>query len=204
MSAKLHPYGGEQRMAGNDTPAYVYRALQILERLGLSPKSDPWRAAALCICESILLLLPGLAMGFHLGNLRYSAVFLFGSIASCCQFVYIPLMVRAAPDLSPWLHIPRHGSWRDCFDRLKENLIVGSFWMALWDNNQSSTQLNCACTGSEKSKADGRRKPRSQKQIEACKRNFNTRKPLELRINELDLRLRHLQSLFLSLLRRSI
>lgn len=69
---------------------------------------------------------------------------------------------------------------------------------------QSCKLLNCACSGSEKSKADGRRKPRSQKQIEACKRNFNARKPIELRINELDLRLRHLQSLFLSLLRRSI
>ena len=56
--------------------------------------------------------------------------------------------------------------------------------------------------GSEKSKTDGRSKPRSQKQIEAYKRNFNARKPLELRIDELDIRLRHLQSLVLSLLRR--
>ena len=56
--------------------------------------------------------------------------------------------------------------------------------------------------GSEKSKTDGRCKPRSQKQIEAYKRNFNARKPLELRIDELDIRLRHLQSLVLSLLRR--
>ena len=45
------------------------------------------------------------------------------------------------------------------------------------DNSEnSSTQLNCACSRSEKSKADGRRKPRSQKQIEAYKRNFNARK----------------------------
>ena len=71
------------------------------------------------------------------------------------------------------------------------------------DNSENySTQLNCACSGSEKSKADGRRKPRSQKQIEAYKRNFNARKPIELRIDELDLRLRHLQLSILSLLRR--
>ena len=69
-------------------------------------------------------------------------------------------------------------------------------------NEQSSTQLNCACSRSEKSKADGRRKPRSQKQIQAYKRNFSSKKFVELRINELDLRLRHLQSMVVSLLRR--
>ena len=68
------------------------------------------------------------------------------------------------------------------------------------NSEQSSTLLKCACSGSEKSKADGRCKPRSQKQIEAYKRNFSSRKSVELRINELDLRLRHLQSLALSLL----
>ena len=71
------------------------------------------------------------------------------------------------------------------------------------DNSEnSSTQLNCACSRSEKSKADGRCKPRSQKQIEAYKRNFSSKKSVELRINELDLRLRHLQSMVLSLLTR--
>ena len=73
------------------------------------------------------------------------------------------------------------------------------------DNSEnSSTQLNCACSRSEKSKADGRRKPRSQKQIEAYKRNFNARKPLEMRIDKLDLRLRHVQALVLSMLRRKM
>ena len=67
------------------------------------------------------------------------------------------------------------------------------------NSEQSSTLLNCACSRSEKSKADGRRKPRSQKQIQAYKRNFNARKPFELRIDELDLRLRDLQSMLLSL-----
>ena len=62
---------------------------------------------------------------------------------------------------------------------------------------------DCASLGSQgpkKSKTDGRSKPRSQKQIEAYKRNFNARKPPELRIDVLDLRVRHLQSLVLSLL----
>ena len=68
-------------------------------------------------------------------------------------------------------------------------------------NEQSITLPNCACSGSENStKADGRCKPRSQKQIEAYQRNFNARKSLESRIDELDSRLRHLQSLVLSLL----
>ena len=71
------------------------------------------------------------------------------------------------------------------------------------DNSEnSSTQLNCACSRSEKSKADGRRKPRSQKQIEAYKRNSNLRKPLKMRVDELDLSVRHLQLSILSLLRR--
>ena len=71
------------------------------------------------------------------------------------------------------------------------------------DNSEnSSTQLNCACSGSKKSKTDGRRKPRSQKQIEAYKHNFGARKSLELQFYELDLRIGHLQSLVLSLLSR--
>ena len=71
------------------------------------------------------------------------------------------------------------------------------------DNSEnSSTQLNCACSRSEKSKADGRRKPRSQKQIEAYKRNFSARKSIELKVEELDSRLRHLQLSILSLLTR--
>ena len=73
------------------------------------------------------------------------------------------------------------------------------------DNEQSSGSSDCVSLtsqGSEKSKTDGRCKPRSQKQIEAYKRNFNARKSLEMRIDELDLRVRHLQSLVLSLLIR--
>ena len=123
MSAKLYPHGEAkngsklpeelQLVPVNDTPAYIYRGLEILEVIGLSPKSDPWRAAAICIFECILLFLPSLAAGFHLGNLRYAAIFLFGSIANSCFFMNIPLMVRAAPDLSPWLHTPRHvPRWR--------------------------------------------------------------------------------------------
>ena len=51
------------------------------------------------------------------------------------------------------------------------------------------------------SKVDGRTKPRSVKQMEAYKRNFDKRNSIELRIRELDARMRHLQSLVLGVLR---
>ena len=49
------------------------------------------------------------------------------------------------------------------------------------------------------SKVDGRTKPRSVKQMEAYKRNFGKGGSIELRIRELDARMRHLQSLVLRL-----
>ena len=49
-------------------------------------------------------------------------------------------------------------------------------------------------------KIDGRTKPRSQKQIDSFKKNFSKSKSLELKIQELDLRMRHLQSLVLRLM----
>ena len=50
-------------------------------------------------------------------------------------------------------------------------------------------------------KVDGRRKPRSTKQIEAYKRNFHKGGDIELKLQELDVRMRHLQSLVLRLVR---
>ena len=50
-------------------------------------------------------------------------------------------------------------------------------------------------------KVDGRSKPRSTKQIEAYKRNFHKGGDIELKFQELDDRLRHLQSLVLRLVR---
>ena len=50
-------------------------------------------------------------------------------------------------------------------------------------------------------KVDGRSKPRSSKQIEAYKRNFHKEGDIELKIQELDVRMRHLQSLVLRLVR---
>ena len=47
-------------------------------------------------------------------------------------------------------------------------------------------------------KADGRTKPRSTKQIEAYKRNFHKGGVIELKLDE---RMRHLQSMFLRLVR---
>ena len=51
------------------------------------------------------------------------------------------------------------------------------------------------------SKVDGRSKPRSTKQIEAYKRNFHKGGDIELKLQELDVRMRHLQSLVLRLVR---
>jgi len=51
------------------------------------------------------------------------------------------------------------------------------------------------------SKVDGRSKPRSTKQIEAYKRNFHKGGDIELKLQELDDRMRHLQSLVLGVLR---
>ena len=49
-------------------------------------------------------------------------------------------------------------------------------------------------------KIDGRTKPRSQKQIDTFKKNFSKSKSLELKIQELDLRMQNLQSLVLRLM----
>ena len=51
------------------------------------------------------------------------------------------------------------------------------------------------------SKVDGRTRPRSVKQMEAYKRNFGKGDSIELRLRELDARMRHLQSLVLGVLR---
>jgi hypothetical protein len=47
------------------------------------------------------------------------------------------------------------------------------------------------------SKVDGRARPRSVKQMEAYKRNFGKGDSIELKLRELDARMRHLQSLVL-------
>jgi len=48
-------------------------------------------------------------------------------------------------------------------------------------------------------KVDGRSKPRTRKQIDAYKRNFNSAKSIEWKIHELDMRVQHLQQLFLNI-----
>ena len=50
-------------------------------------------------------------------------------------------------------------------------------------------------------KVDGRSKPRSTKQIEAYKRNFHKGDDIESKLQELDVRMRHLQSLVLRIVR---
>ena len=48
-------------------------------------------------------------------------------------------------------------------------------------------------------KVDGRSKPRTRKQIDAYKRNFNSAKSIEWKINKLDIRVQHLQQLLLNI-----
>ena len=50
---------------------------------------------------------------------------------------------------------------------------------------------------SKDTKVDGRSKPRTRKQIDAYKRNFNSAKSIEWKINELDMRVQHLQHIVL-------
>ena len=50
---------------------------------------------------------------------------------------------------------------------------------------------------SKDTKVDGRSKPRTRKQIDTYKRNFNTAKSIEWKINELDMRVQHLQHIIL-------
>ena len=52
---------------------------------------------------------------------------------------------------------------------------------------------------SKDTKVDGRSKPRTRKQIDAYKRNFGAGKVIELKINELDRRVQHLQQLLLKM-----
>ena len=66
---------------------------------------------------------------------------------------------------------------------------------------ESKDSINTIRVMRKDSKLDGRSRLRSVKQIEAYKRNFRKEDSLELRLRELDVRMRHLQSLVLSVLR---
>ena len=50
---------------------------------------------------------------------------------------------------------------------------------------------------SKDTKVDGRSKPRTRKQINTYKRNFNSAKSIEWKVHELDMRVQHLQQLLL-------
>ncbi len=52
---------------------------------------------------------------------------------------------------------------------------------------------------SKDTKVDGRSKPRTRKQIDAYKRNFNSAKSIEWKIHELDMRVQHLQQLLFNI-----
>ena len=71
----------------------------------------------------------------------------------------------------------------------------------LSESFESKDSINTIRVMRKDSKLDGRSRLRSVKQIEAYKRNFRKEDSLELRLRELDVRMRHLQSLVLSVLR---
>ena len=79
------------------------------------------------------------------------------------------------------------------------NEISESFDTKDCENSEVLTG-NFQSSESKALKIDGRTKPRSQKQIDTFKKNFSKSKSLELKIQELDLRMRHLQSLVLRLM----
>ena len=66
---------------------------------------------------------------------------------------------------------------------------------------ESKDSNNTRSVSRKDSKLDGRSKLRSVKQIEAYKRNFGKADSIELKLGELDVRMRHLQSLVLGVLR---
>ena len=69
---------GEYSPGKSDTPAYIHRILEILESMGLSPKSAPWRATLFCLFMSIIIWLPGLAVGLHLKPKIFSWFLVWG------------------------------------------------------------------------------------------------------------------------------
>ena len=76
----------------------------------------------------------------------------------------------------------------ECFDRKFESF-------------QSKDSGDTVRVSRNESKVDGRTRLRSVKQMEAYKRNFGKGGSIELRLRELDARMRHLQSLVLRLVR---
>ena len=73
-----------------------------------------------------------------------------------------------------------------------------------FESSESKDLDNARRVSRKDSKLDGRSRIRSVKQIEAYKRNFGKGDSIELRLCELDVRMRHLQSLVLRVVRGRI
>jgi hypothetical protein len=71
-----------------------------------------------------------------------------------------------------------------------------------FESFESKDSKNTRRVTRKDSKLDGRTRPRSVKQMEAYKRNFGKGDSIELRLRELDARMRHLQSLVLQVTRK--
>ena len=80
------------------------------------------------------------------------------------------------------------GEFSESFDRKIECFVSMDSY-----NSRNFSRKDC--------KLDGRSGIRSVKQIEAYKRNFCKADSIELKVGELDVRMRHLQSLVLGVLR---
>jgi hypothetical protein len=86
----------------------------------------------------------------------------------------------------------------ECFDTIDCGAIES--FDRKFGSSESNDSNNTIRVTRKDSKLDGRSRIRSVKQIEAYKRNFRKEDSIELRLRELDVRMRHLQSLVLRVL----
>ena len=92
---------------------------------------------------------------------------------------------------------------KDSGDNVPVDGVLESFDRK-FESFESKDSKNTRRVTRKDSKLDGRTRPRSVKQMEAYKRNFGKGDSIELRLRELDVRMRHLQSLVLSAFGRKI
>ena len=88
----------------------------------------------------------------------------------------------------------------ECFDRKFERFESKHSEVELSGNEiTQSFDRKFEISETKDTKVDGRSKPRTRKQIDTYKRNFNATKSIEWKIHELDMRVQHLQQLFLNI-----
>lgn len=122
----------ETEESGNRLPPpYILKALDVLHSIGMSPHSDMWRTVITVLGISALIFMPAAATSIALGHFRYALPSFIGALANASDMVNVPAMVRASPDLSPWVHIPRHNSWQALIDPFLSNATVAAVWGAI-------------------------------------------------------------------------